>query len=121
MGNQIIGVVLITLSIAGVSLAILFKDLRKFYIKETILLYNRFKIYRYNYGDLIITLIASLCIGISTYILYKFILLGFAYLLSSDLIQFFILNRGVFTLSGVPLQNPWLSQNIFYGAILTPI
>ena len=121
MGNQIIGVVLITLSIAGVSLAILFKDLRKFYIKETILLYNRFKIYRYNYGDLIITLLASLCIGISTYILYKFILLGFAYLLSSDLIQFFILNRGVFTLSGVPLQNPWLSQNIFYGAILTPI
>ncbi len=121
MGFRIVLVILITIVVAGVTLGMLFKDLRKFYVKETKILYNRFKVNRYNYADLTVTFLTSLFIGFGTYILYKFILLAFAYILSSDLIQFFILNRGVFTSSGVEFQNPWLLRNILYGAILTPI
>lgn len=98
---------------------LLFIDLSKFYWIEC-----QNIIVKYKGGgieQLITTLVFCVLLGFGGFAFYKCSLTLLGYLLSKDLIEFFIRTRGVFTNAGVELQNPLLAKNIIYGAIGIPI
>ncbi|MDD2261695.1 MAG: transglycosylase domain-containing protein [Candidatus Paceibacterota bacterium] len=66
-------------------------------------------------------LICSILIGLAVFVFYKGIHSFLAYCLSDDLIDFFIKNRGVFSVSGVEKQNPFIGSNIIFGVLINPL
>lgn len=115
-------VIFLTLAVLVVLVSrFLLKDLSEYYIKTCKSHYNIFRQKSSDFGDLLITIFISIVVGILSYLLYKTILVFFSYLLSDDLIEFFVLNRGVFTAFRAELQNPLLPKNLLMGILIYPI
>ena len=74
-----------------------------------------------NFGQLLSVFFIAIFIGVLSFLLYKTILMLAAYLLTDNLIEFFVVNRGVFSSYGTELQNPYLAKHLLYGVLLTPI
>lgn len=102
---------------------LLLKDLAQYFINFTKEQFRIFNKRGNSFGQLLASITISGFIGVLSYLLYKAILMFVAYLLTGDLIEFFIVNRGVFSSSekAHELQNPLITKNIVYGAIITPI
>jgi len=72
-----------------------------------------------NLGEFFVTLFVICSISLVGFIFYKFATAFISYLLSDNLVSFFVLLRGVYTVKS-ELQNPLLSENLLSGLILTP-
>lgn len=73
-----------------------------------------------NMGENLLTVFIAFALSVVAFVCYKICIALFAYLLSDDLISFFILLRGVFT-AKAEIQSPLGIQNIFTGVLLSPL
>lgn len=120
----LISVILLTITLLFLLIGkFLLKDLVKYFINFTKGQFSLFNKKNNNFGQLLASVTISGFIGVLSYLLYKALLMLVAYLLTSDLIEFFIVNRGVFSSSEYAheLQNPLIPKNFIYGAIVTPL
>lgn len=72
-----------------------------------------------DFGEHLITLFVIFSISFLGFLFYKFTIAFVAYLLSDDLVSFFVIMRGVFTTKS-ELQNPFVFENLLSGLLLTP-
>lgn len=100
-----------------VGLTILLKDISRFIYRKTI--QRRLTKSFVDFGDHAITLISILFIACIGFLVYKFLISFVAFLLSTDLVSFFVLARGVFTIM-TELQDPFTIHNFLSGFIFTP-
>ncbi len=99
----------------------LLKDLRA-YFWDT--LNGQFRLFNKkgnNLGQLFSTIMVAVFIGVLSFLLFKTILVLVSYLITGNLIEFFVVNRGVFSSYGTDLQNPYLAKNLLYGVLITPL
>ena len=115
-------IILLTVSVFLVLIRrFLLRDLSKFYWEETKRIALIFKTKDSYFGDLALTCLISVFIGVLAFIVYKTSIVLISYCLSSDLIDLLIKSRGVYANSSVAQQDPSLFKNILNGLILTPI
>lgn len=120
MGLKII-IVLAIVVLYYLIIKFILKDLAKYFGAFFKLQVNLFTKKGNNLGQLLATITIAVFIGVLSFLLYKTLLILAAYLLSGNLIEFFTINRGVFSSYGTNLQNPYLIKNLLYGVIITPI
>ncbi|MEX0813699.1 MAG: transglycosylase domain-containing protein [Chitinophagales bacterium] len=72
-----------------------------------------------DFGAIVVILFFISIIAVTGFVFYKFSIALVAYILSDDLVSFFILLRGVFSFSNES-QNPFAFNHLISGLILTP-
>ena len=111
------------------TIVLFFVLLGKYLLKDLVLYFRNFSQAQFrlflekgnNIGQLLATFVLSGFIGFLSYMLFRGILMLVAYLLGNNLIEFFIINRGVFSAHGTELQNPYIFKNLLYGAFIIPL
>lgn len=113
---------IIIIAIAGfllllVGLHFILRDFSRFIWKKTASV--RFPASFVDFGEYATTLFITIVLSLFGLLFYKFATAFIAYLLSGDLISFFIMLRGVFSTQSM-MQNPFNAQHLASGLFLTP-